>query len=49
MKNYILPEEVLKALLIYLNERPYKEVAAGIEALSRLKVLEEKVDEGNVD
>lgn len=48
MKKYIIPEDVLKALIAYLSDRPYKEVANGLAALDRLQELKEK-DEDNVD
>ena len=37
MKNYVIQEPVVKAILAYLKERPYKDVAEGIKALENLK------------
>lgn len=37
MKNYIISEELKNALLTYLAQRPYSEVARAIMELSSLK------------
>jgi len=37
MKNYVIQEPVVKAILAYLKERPYKDVAEGIKALEALR------------
>ena len=34
--NYIISESQIKAIILYLQERPYKEVADGIAMLSNL-------------
>jgi hypothetical protein len=34
--NYIISEAQLKAIILYLQERPYKEVADGVAMLSSL-------------
>ncbi|MEM4379978.1 MAG: hypothetical protein QXL01_04750 [Thermoplasmatales archaeon] len=39
--RYIITAEQVRALLDYLAERPYKEVAAGINFLSSLPAYEE--------
>ncbi len=44
MKTYEISEEVLKALLAYLYDRPFKEVAQGIAALSQLKEIKRESD-----
>lgn len=33
MKTFLITEEQRNALLVYLSERPYKEVAKGVEML----------------
>ena len=38
-KSYILPEPVRTAIINYLSEQPYKEVAVGIQALLMLEEL----------
>ena len=37
MKNYVIQEPVVKAILAYLKERPYKDVSEGIKALESLR------------
>jgi hypothetical protein len=37
MKQYLLPENIRAALLAYLMDRPYREVADGVQALLTLK------------
>lgn len=37
MKTYLLPETVRDAVLNYLVQRPYAEVAQGVAALQRLE------------
>jgi hypothetical protein len=36
-KQYIIPEELLKAIIGYMAGRPYSEVAPGIAALQQLQ------------
>lgn len=44
MKNYEISEKIVRGLIAYLQTKPYKEVAAGIVALSQLKeITNEKV------
>ncbi len=40
MKTYVLPEELRTALLQYLAQRPYQEVAQAIAALMKLQEIE---------
>ena len=40
--NYILPEETVKTILVYLYKRPYQEVAQLISLLSQLKPVDSK-------
>ncbi len=42
MKQYIITEDKLKAILAYLAKRPYEEVAQGIQILSTLPELKEE-------
>jgi len=42
MKKFIITEEVVKGLLNYLQERPFKEVAQGIQTLINLPEHKEK-------
>ena len=44
MKKYEISEELIRALLAYLLERPYKEVAEGVAALQRLKEIKNEAD-----
>lgn len=44
MKNYKINEETLKGILNYLAQRPYAEVAQGIQALSSLEEIKEQED-----
>ena len=37
MKQYVIGEDLLKAIMEYLAGRPYREVAQAIEALSKLE------------
>ena len=37
MKNYIIPQELLGAILQYLSSKPYAEVAQAIDALQKLQ------------
>lgn len=39
MKTYEVSEEIIKAILAYLYEKPYKEVYLGIQALESLKEI----------
>ena len=41
MADYIISEDDLKAILNYLGNRPYVEVAQAISLLSSLKKIEE--------
>lgn len=43
-KHFIIPESVVVGLLRYLETRPYKEVAQGIQTLSQLEELPPKAD-----
>ena len=43
--NYILPEETVKIILVYLYKRPYQEVAQLIALLSQLKPADSKKDD----
>ena len=36
---YALPENVLKALLDYLSQRPYREVSEAMEVLTKLQEI----------
>jgi len=36
-REFIIPEDMLKQLIAYLHERPFKEVAGAIQALSTLQ------------
>lgn len=36
MKYYAISDDVLKAILAYLMQRPYSEVAEGIQVLNQL-------------
>lgn len=36
MKTFIIQENVVKAIIAYLQKRPYEEVADGIQALANL-------------
>jgi hypothetical protein len=48
MKQFIISEETLKAILTYLAGRPYQEVFQGIQALQQLneaKATTEKDEE----
>jgi hypothetical protein len=49
MKKYVLNENTLKGLLLYLREKPYKESAQIIVELSQLQEYkqEEVGDNGN--
>ena len=38
---YKISEDVLKGIIAYLAQRPYSEVAQGIDALSKLEKIEE--------
>lgn len=38
-KQFIIPESLVKGLLEYLMEQPYKEVAGGVQGLQNLKEL----------
>jgi hypothetical protein len=40
-KQYIIPESMVKGLLDYLMERPYKEVVGGVQGLMSLQELEQ--------
>lgn len=42
MKIYLINETLIKALIGYLNNRPYQEVAEGIKFLQNLPELEEE-------
>ena len=42
MKEYIIPEELVQALLSYLKSRPYIEVFEGVQALESLKAIEKE-------
>ena len=44
-KQFVIAENTVKSLLAYMQEKPFKEVAGGISALSQLKEikLQEKV------
>ena len=44
MKKFIITEEVVQGLLAYLQERPFKEVAQGIQTLINLPEYKEKKD-----
>lgn len=50
-REFIISEKLVQALLVYLQERPFKEVAVGIQALSQLEPLvkETKDSENHVD
>ena len=43
--NYVLPEETVKTILVYLYKRPYQEVAQLISLLSQLKPADSKKEE----
>lgn len=43
MKFYKISEEVKNAFMAYLGNRPYNEVFQGIDALSKLELIEENV------
>lgn len=47
MKNYLIPEQLLKYLISYLNEKPYKESANIISALSQLEQEQKEDNNGN--
>lgn len=34
--EYVIPEDLLRALVQYLSQRPYQEVAAAVQALQQL-------------
>ena len=38
MKTYLIQDNVVQALLIYLKKKPFEEVAEGVYALSNLQV-----------
>lgn len=40
--SYILPAELREALLRYLMNRPYHEVAEGVQALQKLERIDEQ-------
>jgi len=42
--NYLLPEETLQGILVYLGTRPYTEVAQGIASLTQLEKVKEEED-----
>jgi hypothetical protein len=48
MKSYILPDDIRGAILAYMQERPYKEVANGIKLMLDLKPIEADVGEADV-
>ena len=39
--NYKIDEQTVQALLAYLGQRPYVEVAQGIEALQKLEKIKD--------
>lgn len=40
MKQYLIDETLVKALIAYLETKPFKEVVAIISALSKLEAVE---------
>jgi hypothetical protein len=44
-QDYILPDEVRKAIISYLIKQPYEEVAAGVQALMTLKEIPPPVED----
>ena len=45
---YLLPESVRKPLIEYLSQKPWREVAQGMEALLGLKQTEQKINTNEV-
>jgi hypothetical protein len=41
-KHFIIPESLINGLLEYLMERPYKEVAGGVQGLQNLQELKQE-------
>lgn len=44
MKRYYITEEILQAILQYLENRPHKEVAQAIVVLNHLPEVKENAD-----
>lgn len=42
MKQYLIDEATVKALIAYLETKPYKEAATPIAVLSKLEVVTEE-------
>ena len=45
MKKYEISEDLVKALLTYLETKPFKEVSEGVKALMSLEELKEVSEE----